>query len=144
MYAYADYADVKQAPVRRGHKGLCGVVVACVLLLLSARADGDPAPICIEALTGTGVPTPHLKLTSPMTLARDDGRTRRLPVGRFVDEPSWSLLDAEMKRLQDTETRLTAENTSLRKSTSGWQPGWKTLGSVLITGIALGAFVATR
>lgn len=79
-----------------------------------------------------------------MTLARDDGATRRLPVGRFVDEPSWSMLDTELKRLQDAETRLTAENKSMRETTSGWQPGWISLSTALISGIALGAYVATR
>ena len=63
-----------------------------------------------------------------------------LPVGFFLDESSYSKLDVEMKRLQDAETRLTAENTSLRQSAKAWQPGWITVLSTLTIGVIVGAY----
>jgi hypothetical protein len=65
-----------------------------------------------------------------------------LPVGTHVLEPpAWDKLDAETRRLQDAETRLTAENKSLRSQAgNGWRPGWKTLTTVFVVGTVLGAY----
>ena len=69
-------------------------------------------------------------------------RCRELPPGRFLAEPTWARLDDEVRRLQDAEVRLTAENASLRKDAAGWRPGWKSLASAVLVGVALGAWAA--
>lgn len=105
-------------------------LLVAALSLTTARSAAEPAPS-----------VPHLHLMGPRTVCKPDTtppECRLLPPGHFVDEPSWSLLDNELRRLQDAETRLTAENHSLRETTKGWRPGWKILGSTLITGIFIG------
>ncbi len=116
---------------------LCAVTAALVTFLLTTSAAADGAPV--EA-----PPTPHLQLTTPMLLTRNDGATRMLPPGHFFDNPAYDKIEKEIKRLQDQETRLTAENFSLRKATEGWTPGWKTVASVFVTGVTIGIYVATR
>lgn len=118
----------------------CGLAVV-IVLVLAARAAAEPCPTQLE---GDGPPTPHLQTTSSMTLTRDDGAQRRLPPGRFVDEPTWLKLDDKFRELEDTRTRLTAENASLRESVSGWSPGWRTLAIALVTGAAGGAYATWR
>jgi hypothetical protein len=49
-----------------------------------------------------------------------------------------------MKRLQDAETRLRAENASLRKDAGGITFGWYTLGTALVLGLAGGYYVSTK
>lgn len=72
------------------------------------------------------------------TLEKNDGTQYLLPPGRFFDEPTWEMLDQELKRLQDQENRLGAENKSLRDSLGGWRPGWITVTSFLLLGVASG------
>ncbi len=79
----------------------------------------------------------HLK--SPSTLETEKGSVLQLPPGYFMDEPTWDERDREMRRLQDQETRLGAENRSLRESADGFP--WVTTGVVGILGSALGAVV---
>lgn len=105
-------------------------LAALLVLLLAGRAAGDEHP---DAPT-----TPHLQLTTPMTLLRDDGATRRIPPGRFLDEPTWQALDLRFRELEDAKTRLTAENKSLRGALSSWQPGWGTLGIAVLSSLAAG------
>lgn len=100
-------------------------LVICLFLALSARAVAEPL---------------HLK--TPSNVITDGGTSLRLPPGYFLEEPSWERLDLEVRRLQDRETRLSAENASLRASASGWTPGWKTLGSAVITAFVAGYFLA--
>lgn len=101
-------------------------ICAVVALAATARAaDADPT-----------VTNAHI--ASPSTCKTDGGTDLRLPPGYFLDEPTHQHLDDEMKRLQDVETRLTAENASLKSAVSGWQPGWVTLGLTIAAGAALG------
>lgn len=58
-----------------------------------------------------------------------------LPPSYIVEESVWDRLDAEMRRLQDAETRLGAENESLRKSA---EHPWAWAASAFAAGIALG------
>lgn len=82
-----------------------------------------------------------LLLPTPTTIQRHtDGATRDLPPGRFLDELTWQALDAEMRRLQDAETRLTEQNRYMREKVEGWSPGWKTLAITLAAGLVLGAY----
>ena len=96
------------------------LIIAVTLALSTQEASGE---------------TYHLK--SPSTVETDKGSRVRLPPGYFLDEQSWQERDAELKRLQEQETRLKAENKSLRKSGSEYP--WVATGTVLVFGIAFGA-----
>lgn len=99
---------------------------ALALGIMSRAAHGEPT---------------NLHMRSGSMCKTDGGTELTLPPGYFVDEPTHDVVDAEVKRLQDAETRLTAENASFRKSAASWQPGWVTLASVLAGGIALGVYL---
>jgi hypothetical protein len=71
---------------------------------------------------------------SPMHCLTDGGTVLELEPGVHVPEVSWEKLDAEIRRLQEAETRLTAERDSYRKSASGRT--WT------LRGIVAGAFAA--
>ena len=101
------------------------LVAAVFLWLAPARADGDPAK--------------HFH--TPAHCDTDGGAHVDLPPGFFYDEAARAALDAEFKRLQDAETRLTAENGSLRRSADPLPIGWKTLVAGLSAGV-VGGFVA--
>lgn len=72
------------------------------------------------------MPTRHLFLrTGDGELRGPDGKSYRIPAeSRILQREAWSELDAEMMRLQEAETRLTAENKSLRESADSvpWLP----------------------
>lgn len=91
------------------------LLVMLVLLITApkALADGTSAP-----LPPIEMPTTHLVLkTGDGKLTGPNGVDYRIPQGSHVLNPdAWSMQDAEFKRLQDAETRLTAENKSLRSS----------------------------
>ncbi len=112
-----------------------GAVAACVVLL-SARAAADPAPSDYLRMRGPSV------LTVPAPSVCSNGCD--LPPGRWMAEPRFVAGELELKRLQDAETRLTAENQSFRKSAAEWSPGWKTITTTLIAGIAIGIYASTR
>ncbi len=121
-------------------------VVALLVLLASREAYSEPAPSPTPSTTVVPAPTnsageTKIKTTEPRWLCVPGTPVERciaLPPGRFLGEPTWSGIDTEFKRLQDAETRLTAENTSLRQSASGWQPGWKLLVGTLVVGFVGG------
>lgn len=97
--------------------------------------------ICFSAPAAAD-PTPGpLHLLTPSTVTTEGGTTLKLPPSYVLTEPAWSTLDVEMKRLQDTETRLKAENTSLRTAVSGYQPGFYTLAVAVVSGMALAVYV---
>lgn len=79
------------------------------------------------------------RVKSPSTLKTEKGSEITLPPGYFLDEEAWQERDLEMRRLQEIETRLKAENKSLRESADF--PPW---GYVLVgvVGVALGATAA--
>ena len=121
-----------------------------VLLLSSGAAAEPPTPEpCAEGSSVCPLPRAHVVLTRHPGLlglgSTIDGvelTHYSLPLGTHIlAPPAWSKLDAEMRRLQDAETRLTAENQSLRtQAGSGWRPGWKLLATTLVIGTALGAY----
>lgn len=82
-----------------------------------------------------------LRVRSPSTLTTEKGAVVNLPPVRIVDEESWGTLEIEFKRLQDLETRLGAENKSLRASASSSRH-WKFAIAALAVGFASGAAVA--
>jgi hypothetical protein len=115
---------------------LVGIAVtALVLAAYSGAAYGEPAP------TPPPAPSGFLHMRSSSTLRTDGGSELRLPPGYFMDEPTYDKLDAETRRLQDAELRLTVENKSLRKSASGWQPGWYTIAGFVATSLVAGWYL---
>ena len=92
------------------------ITAACVVSLLSRDAHADIF---------------HIK--SPSELKTEKGSELKLPPGYFLDEETWQERDLEMKHLQEQETRLVAENKSLRESAS--YPPWM---YVLVGAIGIG------
>ncbi len=84
----------------------------------------------------------HLKTQS--TVVTGGGSVLVLPPGYFAPEETWITYDLEMKRLQERETRLAAENASLRKSADEISFGWKTLGVVAVVAFTVGGVVTGR
>lgn len=112
----------------------CAVVIA--VLLASARvAAGEPAP-STQTLVQTVEPRLLCKPPAPSTTCIT------LPPGRFLDEGSWQSIDADKRSVDDALTRALAENKSLRASAATYRPGWVVITSTLITGIALGIYIA--
>lgn len=105
------------------------IILAALILVATSRAAADPV---------------HLHMRTPSTVTTDGGSTLQLPPGYFLDEDSYSKLDNEVRRLQGQETRLVAENGSLRKTLSSWQPGWVVVASAVAGGIALGFYVHSK
>lgn len=99
------------------------LVIASALLVLAAReAHGDIY---------------HIK--SPSTLKTEKGSELKLPPGYFLDEKTWQERDLELKQKQESETRLKAENKSLRKSATEYP--WLATGFVGAFGVAVGIFI---
>lgn len=98
------------------------VIILLLALPISARAD-EP-----------------VRLRSAAVCRTDGGSDVTLPPGVYLPEPSWLALDLEMRRLQDAQTRLKAENISLRKDLdkSGWGLTLKWAGVALLVGAGLG------
>jgi hypothetical protein len=102
------------------------VILAAIVILATTRAAAEPV---------------HLHMRTPSTVTTEGGTTRQLPPGYFLDEDSYSKLDTEMRRLQEQETRLGAENRSLRGTLSSWQPGWLVVVGAVVVGATLGFYV---
>lgn len=112
-------------------------VATLCLVLCAARAAADPAPT---------VPIPeNVTITSPGAILDVAMKRFDVPRGTHILSPrKWVKLDTEVRRLQDAETRLTAENTYMRKRVEGWQPGWKTLTITALSAIATGVYLGHR
>lgn len=108
------------------------IVIAIALMLASVRAAAEPDHPCT-----VGSPC-HLHMRDETTLSKDDGHQFRLPPGHFLDDPAYLVLDDTLHGLQDSKTRLTAENQSLRGAVAGWQPGWLTFATALVGGFVGG------
>ena len=81
-----------------------------------------------------------LHYRKPAKLTTESGSVFDLPPGYTIPEEKYNSLDAELKRLQDQETRLTAENTSLRKSARS-SVGWVGVVSAIGLGLTVGVLV---
>lgn len=100
----------------------CGLVV----LFASSRAVAEP-----DARPEV------IPVTESVILKADSGAELRVPPGYYVPTTAWNALDAALKAAQDAETRLKAENTSLREAARDDAPrGW---GTVLLVAGALAA-----
>lgn len=105
------------------------IAVALVVTLFAAGAAAEPEP-----------PT---HLTVPTTVSDGEGHELHLTPGYFLTEETWARLDEETKRLQDQETRLTAENQVLRDA-GGGMPSWWWVAAGIAAGAAGGWFVGSR
>lgn len=92
----------------------CALLVAALVALTPSNAFADDNPC----------PDPGCHLKTPSNLTTDGGSVLRLPPGYFLDEPTWTRRDAELKDAQDKVTRLKAENESFRKDAAkvSWAP----------------------
>lgn len=110
------------------------IIVGVILFLTAGASEADD--------TVKPLPSPHVRLKNGTgELVGPDGQRYFLPVGTHVlDGTSWDVMENEHKRLQDQETRLEAENKSLRDTIgSGWRPGWLPFVTALVVGVSLGA-----
>ncbi len=112
---------------RRRHR--LELAVIAIVLTISARvAAGDPTVRHVLA---------------PAVCSTEKTPRFDLPPGYFYDETTSQVLDAEIRRLQDAETRLTAENKSLRASASGLPISWGVavaVASAIGVGFAIGHY----
>ncbi len=116
------------------------IIATAILLLIARRVAGDPAPEPPPARTHVVTDELRLLCVPPAPPAR----CMDLPPGHFVDRNTWSALDVEMKRAQDAETRLAAENQSLRVSAASVQPGWYVVAGAVLTGLTTGWYVHSK
>lgn len=122
-----------------------GVDAAPPLDAPSMAAPSTAAPSTTAPLTGPLVPgSGYLHLRSAAHVKTAGGSELDVAPGYYLDDPTWTKLDAEFKRLQDTETRLTTENKSLKTSMKGWEPGWRTLALTLAVGMGTGVYMAEK
>lgn len=114
-----------------------GTAALVVLALLGSTSAADP----VSPSEPEPPPSEHLRMRDPSTLHVASGRTFLLPPGRFISERLFAEHEAELKRLQTSETRLTAERNALKKlAESSAGPGWGTvlvLAGVIATGFAV-------
>ena len=99
--------------------------------------------VILASSTGAANGEPSLHFSSNISVRTDTNPDveLRLPPGYFFDEDAYKLLDTEVRRLQDSEMRLGAENKSLRNTAEGWQPGWKILASAVVLGLVGGWYI---
>jgi hypothetical protein len=107
---------------------IVAAVLALAPLLSASTAAADP-PCTVR----------RCRIESPSTLKTDGGSELRLPPGTFFPAPLPEQVDAELRRLQDAETRLAAENAALRASADELPFGWGTVLAVLAAAVAGGA-----
>ena len=75
------------------------------------------------------------------TMRSAAGSVIELPPGVYVEEPDWIKLGVEVCRLQDAETRLTAENKSL---VTALRSGPYKFMAGMLFGFGVGWWVASR
>lgn len=127
------------------------LLTALLVLGVARDAHADPAPAPAPAC-GTTVVVPgageigwcrplHFKASPTITSA--GGRVLTAPPGYYVIDETFAKLDAELRRAQDAETRLAAQNRSLRASASA-RPPVLALATALVVGIGIGVYASTR
>lgn len=114
------------------------VLVIALVLTAAPRATAEPV--------ADDLPSTHVRLvTGPGELRLPSGKIYAIPQdSHIVTGEAWSMLDAEFRRLQEQEVRLTAENRSFRESADAWTPGWMSLTLTLAVGVALGWYVGSK
>ncbi len=102
-----------------------------MISLLPTHATADP-------------PTPTtLHIVKGAQCTTDGGTNLRLDPGYYVPDVTWRSMDAEVMRLQESETRLSAENAHLRTDVKPDVFSWKTatiVAGALIVGMSAGVY----
>jgi hypothetical protein len=133
-YTPPGFGSVVRAPARAPSFRLRVPAAALVLALLpSAYAAAEPTLLPHGETEPRVEPPTHL--LSPSHVVTRGGSELDLPEGYFVPEETWDHLDLELRRLQESETRLRAENEAFRRS-AGW--GWGTV-ALVVGAVAVGA-----
>jgi hypothetical protein len=112
-------------------------VVALAALASRAAADA-PKPAPPPDLAH------YVHFESAFHYKSQGGSEGDLGSGYYVDDTTWKKIDADVKATQDLQTRLLAENASMRKTLASWQPGWYVLAVAAISGITLGWVAAKK
>lgn len=99
-------------------RAITALAVAVAITLFAVRAAAEPP----------------VHLTVPTTVSDGEGHELHLAPGYFLTEETWEALDLEVKRLQDQETRLTAENQVLMEADGGMPSWWW-----IVAGVVAGA-----
>jgi hypothetical protein len=104
------------------------------------------AAVALAAMSRVAVADPptNVHIVTASKLHSTGGADLQLPPGYFLDERTYTHLDDELRRLQVQEARLTAENGSLAKTVSSWQPGWVTVALAVATGATIGWYVKSQ
>lgn len=103
---------------------------------MTGRHKATFAVLIVAALASRSAADPILHLKTPSAVHTQGGTDLTLPPGYFLDEPTFADKDAEMRRLQEQETRLNAENQSLRKSAKKSPWDWKVVSAAFAAGCA--------
>jgi hypothetical protein len=104
-----------------------------------------PNTVSADDVVPEPLPGDSIRLTSGDGMLEIAARRFVLPQGtRILTPPAFERLDVEMRRLQDVETRLTAENLHMKTATRGWQPGWKVLAITAVSALASGIYLGYK
>lgn len=117
----------------RPHVGLVSMLVLSLI-----AADGATQPVPDRGPTFVHLHSPR---QACLTIEPTPIGCTPLSEGYFMNETTFDKLDIEVRRLQDAEHRLRAENTSLRASATSWQPGWLTMLVIATSSVALTLYV---
>lgn len=117
------------------------LLVGLIVLGLAREAHADDAVPAPEPTPAADVQPPwHFRAGPRITSAR--GTVLDLPPGYYLSEPAFDKLDAELRRAQDAETRLGAENKSLRASARSAGFGFRTVAVIVAGAFAGGIAIA--
>lgn len=84
-------------------------------------------------------PDPPMEFKTPATCQTDGGSTVRVSPGVYMSTETWERLDTEVRRLQESETRLRAERDSILDDVDASR--WKFVvgaASGIVVGFAIG------
>lgn len=105
--------------------------IVLALVVLTARAAADPTPVEQD---------PPIHFVHGVHVLTPGGADLTLPPGYYLSEPAYDKVDAEVRRLQDAETRLTAENGALKHDVERGSSWWVVAAGIVSAG--LGALAA--
>ena len=104
--------------------------------MISRRTAVAVAVLVALSLPASAAAEPF-RLHTAAQCVTEGGSDVELPPGIHLSEPDWEKIDAEIARLQEAETRLTAENAKAKELSSP-DTSWWLLGLAFSAGIAAG------
>ena len=115
------------------------LLIAALVASLASVATADP-----ELPSPLPLPGAHVRLTVEGELRVPAG-TFSVPAGtHLVADYLWDEWDADYRRLQERDVRLSAENAVLRREATRWRPGWRVIVGAALVGLATGVYAGTR